>query len=570
MNTIFYEIGLIVVVATFFALLVRLFKQPPLLGYILTGIVIGPLGTRMIQNPEILEALKQIGLALLLFLVGVEMDWQKTKQQLKTVSVLGLIQIVISFLSGLGLASVFHQSLLTGVYLGLALSFSSTVIVVKVLSETRDLGSLPGRLSLGLLLFQDMVAILTLTVLNGFTVSHSLPLFNVLFLLFIKAFAVIILTWASTAYMLPMLFDKISHSAELLFISSLAWCFIFSMTLSAYGLPLEVGALLAGISLASLPYSLDIINRLRSIRDFFVLIFFVAMGTSLVKPSVDFLGLTICLTLVTVIGKPIVAYLILIWRGYNNRAAFLTSLTQSQLSEFSLILVGLGLSSGQISQQLSTSIAIVTIVSIFASTILLTNRFKLYKHLRPLLQHFERDRKHKGKLGNDNGNIGRKHHIIIFGYHRMGYHILKKLQALNHQVLVVDFNPDIIKRLKEQEIDCIYGDIQDEELLELIDADKADMIISTIPHKEETIFLLQELGKLKANAEIIVTAHHIDDALDYYKLNASYVILPHMLGGEHVAELITSYEKDQLHHLLKQRQEEIKLLKTRNHALYYD
>lgn len=569
MSDIFSEISLLIIVSTGFALLVRLFRQPPLIGYILAGITLGPIGAEMIHNPELLDALREIGVALLLFLVGLELDWRKAKEQLRTASVLGIVQVIGSFVIGFFLSSLTNQPIITGFYIGLALAFASTVIVVKVLSESRDLNSLPGRLSVSVLLFQDFLAIVALTLLGGLTEVNTLSLPIVFLLLFLKIMAILALTWVIAQYLLPQLFEKIAHSGELLFLSSLAWCFVYSIATYYYGLPLEIGALLAGISLASLPYSLDILNRLRSLRDFFVILLFVALGSRVVQPSYSYLALTIGMIALTVFGKPLISFITLAARGYTSRTAFLTALTQGQLSEFSLLLVALGLQNKQINEQLSTSITVTAIISIFLSTILLTYRNWLYNQLRPILKHFERDHYHKKQIA-ENPAPPKEDHIIIFGYHRMGYHILKKLRELNHQVLVVDFNPDIVHKLKNEGIDCIYGDVQDEELLDITQARKAAMVISTIPHREETIFLISSLKKGRQSPLTIVTAHNIDDALLYYRLGASYVLLPHLLGGEHIADLIARYEKHQLGQLMRHRAEEIKLLRTRNHALYYD
>jgi Kef-type K+ transport system membrane component KefB len=569
MNSIFLDIGVVVIVATAFALLARAFKQPPLIGYILTGIVLGPLGTQMIGNQDVFNGMKEIGLALLLFMVGLEMDWSKAKQQLSSTLVLGIAQIVASFTVGMLLASLTKQSLIFGVYISLSLAFASTVIVVKVLSESRDLNSLHGRLSVSILLFQDLAAIVSFAILGGMSQASSLSVGSLISLLILKLLAIVVIIWFITGHFLPGLFARIAHSNELLFLSSLAWCFVLSLTLEMLGFPLEIGALIAGVSLASLPYSLDIAYRMGSLRDFFVIILFVALGSSVAIPSASYLALTITLILITIIGKPIVSFLVLCWRGYTSRTAFFTSLTQGQLSEFSLILTSLGLTLGQINQQLSSAIAVTTIISIFVSTILLTNRIVLYDILRPFLHLFERDHHHLRQFDQEDQEK-LTDHIIIFGYHRMGYHILKILQKLNHKILIVDFNPDIIRKLKAHNIECIYGDVQDEELLEMINLDKAKMVISTIPHLEETTFLVKQIMKKNPHLKLIVTAHHIDDALLYYKLGASYVILPHVLGGEYVANLINEYEEHKLGELMRHRAEEIKLLRTKNQALYYD
>lgn len=569
MNDIFGEIGLVIIVATSFALLARVVKQPPLVGYIIAGLALGPVGAHLLNNPDLFDALRQIGIALLLFLVGLELDWKKAKAQLRTAFALGLMQVAGSFVTGMILALIAHQSIVTGIYIGAALAFASTVIVVKIFSESRDLNALHGRLSVGILLFQDILAIIGLTFLSGFSQTSNLTVGSMFFLLSLKIAAILVLTWFMAENFLPPLFNKIAHNSELLFLVSLAWCFTFTLIMSVYGLPIELGALLAGLTLATLPYNLDIVNRLRSLRDFFVILLFVALGSSVVNLDTSYLILTIGLVALTIFGKPIITFFALTARGYTSRTSFITSLTQGQLSEFSLILVGVGLANHQINEQLASSITVTAIVSLFISSLLLTNHNWLYNGLRTFLQRFERTERFDPSL-RELREKKKSGHIIIFGYHRMGYHILKKLCDLHHEVVVVDFNPDIVRKLQAEGVDCQYGDVEDDELLEALDAKDADMIISTIPHHEETMFLIEWLKSHHSDALAIVTAHQIDDALDYYHLGASYVILPHLLGGEHVADLIAQHEKHQLGELMHHRAEEIKLLRAKNHALYYD
>lgn len=570
MSGIFFEIGIIVIVATAFAVLARVLKQPPLFGYILAGVTLGPVGAHFIQNHETIEGLQQIGVSLLLFLIGLELDWSKVKHQLKAAAILGLLQVIGSFITGLILAYLGHQTMLTGLYIGLALAFSSTVIVVKLLSESRDLNALHGRLAVGILLIQDIMAILALVILGGITGVSSLPVGVQLLLLLVKTVALLTIVWVTAQYILPPLFAKLARSSELLFLASVAWCFIFTLVVTRFDFPLEIGAFLAGISIAALPYSLDILSRLRALRDFFVILFFVALGSSLVLPSLPYLVLTIGLILLTIIGKPVITFLSLAANGYRSRTAFLTAITQAQLSEFSLIIVAIGLVHHQIPSALASSISFTAIVSILISTFLFTHRNDLYRRLQNVLRLAERSHRHHERL-TEEMESRLENHIIIFGYHRMGYHILKKLHELHHHVVVVDFNPDIIQKLRSEGIDCVYGDVEDEEIFDHIRLSQASMVVSTIPQREENTSLIERVKKEHSkNLKLILTSHSIDDALAYYQAGADYVILPHLLGGEYVAELITKYQEHSLGEFIKSHQEELKLLKAKNHALYFD
>ncbi|MBU6388964.1 cation:proton antiporter [Patescibacteria group bacterium] len=566
MNTIFLELGVIVTIATICALLARLFRQPPLLGYILTGILLGPIGAHFIHNQDLLVTLRSVGVAVLLFLVGLELDWGKVRHQLSNTFITSVLQIFVSFAIGFALARAVYLPPETAIFIGFALAFSSSVIVVKLLGESRDLSSLHGRLSIGILLFQDLIAIFGTVLLSGIDSGDSGSTMLFISLIILKTAALFGVLWILSRYFLPHLFSRIAHSTELLFMASLAWCFLVTFLVYQYGFPIEVGAFLAGVSLAPLSYSLDTINRLRSLRDLFVILLFISLGSSLQLPTASLLTVSIALLLLTLIFRPIVTFAVLIQRGYKSRTAFLAALTQGQLSEFTLILVGEGLGEHLIDSNVANTLIFTAVASLFFSTILISQRERLYRMLRGYLRKLE----HHHRFLAPDVEAGLDNHIIIFGYHRMGYHILTKLRELPHQVVVVDFNPDIIKMLRRQEVEAVYGDIQDEDILEQLHAERAKMVISTVPHKEETIYLIEEMKKLNSEALVIVTSHFIDDALQYYNLGASYVILPHLLGGEYVANLITQYEQHALVRLIRHRAEEIKLLRTKNHSLYFE
>jgi Kef-type K+ transport system membrane component KefB len=569
-NTTFTEIGGILILAAALAVVVRLFRLPPLIGYIAAGLFLGPIGFNFIQSGELLEGLTQMGIAFLLFLVGLELDFEKAKHQFKAATSLAVIQAVGNFAAGMALALLGHQSWLTGVYLGTTLAFASTVVVVKFLSEARDMNSLHGRLAIGILLVEDVIAIVALVLIAGLSGHSNLDLGQQIFLLLVKTAAMLTLVYTLSMFIFPPLFRRLAKSAEILFCTSIAWCFLFSLTMAHFDFPIEIGAFLAGVSLAALPYSLEIITRLRSLRDFFLVLFFVGLGAHIAIPSVPYAILTAGLVALAVIVKPIISFLVLCANGYRSRTSFLTATTQTQLSEFSLILAALGLKQGHINVQLVSTVTFTMVISVFFSTIIFGQRNRLYRAFKGLLNLAERQERHHTERTNDDMEERLNDHIVIFGYHRMGYHIVKKLHGLHHRTIVVDFNPEIIRKLRAVGVDCVYGDVEDDEIFEAIHVERASMVVSTIPHHEETLFLIEQVKKMNKKVKLIVTAHEIDYALTYYERGADYVILPHLLGGEHVADLITQYQTHSLGRYMRHRAEEVKLLRAKNHALYFD
>lgn len=539
--TFFEMLGFVLVIAALFALVSRALKLPLLVGYIAAGSVIGMTIGHSETGHEVIKGTSQTGLILLLFLVGLELNWDLAKKQFKNAFGLGLIQIISSLVLGFATVPLFNFTLTAALYVGIALSFASTVVVVKLLSEVNDINALHGRLAVSILLIQDLFAVIALMTLTGISNrSEDLPLYLELLLLCAKTTGVLLLAWSCNRLFLPALFKRIAKSTELLFLCSIAWCFLWVICMKFLEVPVEIGALIAGVSLATLPYSLEIVNKIKVLRDFFVVLLFVGIGSEIHAPSAEALPVILFFFAAVSFGRPALSFVTLALAGYRVRTAFLTSLTQSQLSEFSIILIGIGVTSGQLDDVMTGIIATTAAVSIAFSSILFGGRNILYKTLKPFLKLFERGHHLHTSLvlGDETSPSHLENHVVIFGYHRMGYHIVKPLLKLDKQVVVVDMNPEIINHLRKEGILAIYGDAEDEEIFEACNISKADTVVSTIPHPPETTTLIHEVQQHNKKATLIVTSHSLEDASRYYKLGADFVILPHVLGGSLIGELI--------------------------------
>lgn len=565
------EIGVVLMVAAGCAILARFLRLPLITGYITAGVIIGPLLHYMGEATAMLDISKHLAFTFLLFLVGLETDWLKTKAQLKTGFVVAFLQMVGSFLLGFALAYFFNLELSHALLLSLALTFSSGVVAVKLLAERQDLSSLHGRLSASILLVQDLFAVLALILLSGYATPTSLSLPEQSVFLIMKGVAVVTLFWFTSRFFLPKLFKYVAHSSELLLLTSVAWCFAGTAALQFLNIPLEAGALLAGLSLASLPFSFEILSKIRSFRDFFLILFFITVGASLVVPEPAYVTLTAVLVGIALIGRPILSHIILTLSGYRTRTAFFTSLTQGSLSEYGFIFIVLGATFLGLPSQLISAIAITTLVSIFISSILFTHRQTLYHWFHPLLRLTERGHHRHQALIVGETEISTLHdHVIIFGYHRMGYHILKQTQALHQDALVIDFNPEAIALLREAHIPALYGDVEDEQVFHAANVRKAALLVSTIPHREETEFLLTTVRQLNKHIPIIVTARTTEDAVHYYSLGATYVLLPHLLGSQHIASLITEHTEGTLLTTAARTEKQLKQFHEKKSDLFYD
>jgi len=580
MQNIFFDIGIVIIIATAFAFVAKKLKQPLIPAYVLAGIVIGPV-LGLITNTEVITNLSEIGIAFLLFIVGLEMNLRKLKDVGMVSSVGGLVQMLsiftFTFILAVFLGFIYQEA----IYLGLIIAFSSTMVVVKLLSDKRTLDTLHGRIIIGFLLMQDILAILVLSILN--TMDNFT--FTFLVLSVVKGVIVFLVAIGASRYIFPALFEFAAKSQELLFIAAVSISFLFSIVFAnigkiiifligmlgvslssnmveylSPGFSIAIGAFVAGITLANLPYNIEIIGKIKSLRDFFAVIFFVSLGMELflgsfmvlLKPLLIFLVLVILL-------KPLVTMFLCSFFGYKKRTSFSASISLAQISEFSLIIVAQGLFLGHVSQEIFSLTVILAVITIVLTSYFIKYEDKVYFKLAGILEVFD---KLTGAYGHLEYLPRRKHEVILCGYNRIGYSIVNTLKKLKKKLLVVDFNPEVIVDLINEKIPCIYGDIGDSETLERINLKGAEMVISTVPMKRDNLLLIKKTKERNKKAVIFVTSTQIENALKLYDAGADYVILPHFLGGEHVSLLIEDFTVD-INSIIKTKVNHIEDLKKR-------
>ena len=555
MENIFFDIGLIIIVVTFFAYLTQLLKQPLIPAYILAGLVLGPfLG--LITESSIITTLSEIGIAFLLFIVGLEIDIKKLRD-VGLVSSLGstiksLILFGIGFLAAMALGFITREA----VYIGIIIAFSSTMIVVKLLADKRELDTLHGRIILGMLLMEDIIAILALSVLttlNDFSIA-------VVAVSLIKAAAILIIAVLSSKFIFPHMFKFAAKSMELLFLLALTVVFLFSMLSTLLEFSIVIGAFIAGVSLANLPYNIEIASKIKPLRDFFATIFFVSLGLGLAIGSIKLIIKPLILFLLLILFlKPVITMFICSFFGYKRRTSFLTSISLAQISEFSLIIAAQGMALGHLSGEVLTFTVLLAIITIACTSYFIKYEDIAYSKLGTFFKGFDRfteeekGLEYKGK---------KKGHIVLCGYNRVGYSIVKMLKKLKKDILVVDFNPEVIKNLIAQKIPCIYGDVGDIEILERLNLKEARAVISTVPTKRDSLLLIEKTKEASKKTVIYTTASQLDEALELYDAGADYVILPHFLGGEHVSILIEKFTNN-VDRIIRHKLNHIKELKER-------
>lgn len=551
-----FEIGIIILFATIFGFLMRVLKQPLIPAYIITGILIGPLVFGLIKDQNLIFSLSQIGVAFLIFTAGLEIKFKKLKEVGKISSVGGLIQIFVLFLIAFFVSQYFGFIGKAPTYIGLVVAFSSTMIVVKLLADRDELDSLHGRIIVGFLVLQDIIAIIALSILSdNLTITSFLVLLGKALILVI---VVIILT-----YVVNPIFRVAAKNTEFLLLVSVAFLFLFIIGTSVAGLSLVIGAFLAGVVLANSEYKIEIEGKISGLREFFSLIFFVSLGMQLRLISMKSMLLLLSLLGLVMIMKPIITMILVRSFGYERRTAFLTGNAIAQTSEFSFIIVALGFGLNQISQELFSTLVLLTVITMYLSTYLINYENGFYRLFSWILNplNFVRSKKEDISFNKINAEA------VIFGCHRMGSLLLKEFQKENRKVVVVDYNPEIIKPLREKEIPCIYGDFMNQEVFDKIDFKKIEIVLSTIADVEDNLLLIKKVKRINSKILVFIVAKRISEAQRLYLKGADYVILPMVIGGQKSYELIKKISKDKS--LIKElKKEHIKYLDSVHHILY--
>lgn len=549
METLIFDIGLVVIFASLCGMILYILKQPLILAYILAGILIGPFGFKFIENPEFVQNISMLGIMLMLFLVGLEMNTSRLKDLGAISLVAGLGQVIFTSIVGFILISLFKFDFIQAIYLTIALTFSSTVIAVKTMSDKNDLQSLYGQICVGILFIQDSLAIISLIILAGFRIGSFSFDYIHFASIFGQGLILTILCLLISKYILKNIYKKIATSRELLILFSLGWCFFISLFSIYIGFSMQIGAFIAGISLSNLPYTFEINSKTKVLRDFFITIFFAALGAGLIFSSIGHLLIPcIVLALFVLIGNPIIVMIIMGIMGYDKKISFFTGLTIANISEFSLMVVALGYALGHLDDTIVSMVAIIGMFTMTASSYMITYNMQLYKFFKKYLGIFEKkQKKEQYKLKKKFSN-----HIILIGCGYMGSQILSQILSFKDDYIVVENDNHIIKRLIKSKVNCVFGDITDEEIVEELNIQDAELIISTVPNIDDNYILLKMLNKIDVTKRpiLIIVANSAREGLDAFNKGVDYVVLKPYLGADHVHYInkeIYQIDKD-LHH----------------------
>lgn len=556
MENIFFELTLVLIAAAVISYVLHFLKQPSIIAYIATGLLIGPLALYRVHHGEILHGLSEIGVTLLLFMVGLDLDISQLKRTGKAAVVAGIGQVIFTGSIGYALASLLGFDPVPALYIAIALTFSSTIIVVKLLTEKKDMQSLYGKLAVGIFLVQDMAAIFILIMLAGLTGESSLGsltgsnLIESIVITLAKAFMIGVVVVALSRAVFPRLINSLMKSDEMLLLFSLGWALGLATIFTSpwVGFNAAIGGFVAGLALANTGAHYQISGRIRPIRDFFIVIFFIVLGSQLVASNLAAaIWPALALTAFVLIGNPIIVTIILSLMGYKVRTSFMAGVTVAQISEFSLILMALGLAAGHVSETEVTIVTMVGIATIAISSYGILYSSKLYAAIMNLTAGwFEKGTHKPGKDQDYLGEVVFEKHVVLIGAHRLGSHLVPKLQKQkNEQFIIIDFNPDVVTHYRSLGINAVCGDISDPYIQRVAAIGSARLVIATIPDFHDTMALVEKARNQKRKPKLIVAANDETEALELYKAGADYVLLPHFVGGIHLTDIIRSHSDSQ-------------------------
>lgn len=532
MNDIFLEFSLVIIVVLLVSLVMRILRQPLLIGYILSGVLVGPLLLNIVHTEDTLDVFAHFGIALLLFIIGLGLNPKIIRDVGKTAFTTGVAQIIFTTAIGWLLVRALGYDPLLSLYIAVALAFSSTIIVLKLISDKRENHRLYAKISIGFLLIQDICATLILiavAALNDNDLSASL-IYGLLW----KGLALGLGLWLVAAWLLPKLRTLISGNQEFLFIFSIAWGLGIGALFYSSGFSLEVGALAGGVALASQPYAAEVASRLRPLRDFFIIMFFVSLGTAIeLEVLGEIIPQAVLLSFFVLIGNPLIVMTIMGMLGFTKKTGFKAGLAVAQISEFSLIFIALVATtlSEELGQKVVGLVTIVALLTITLSSYMIIYADKLYNFMGHLLGVFERK-------GIKDERVGPQPELLLMGYKKGGEQFVKAFESMGKPYLVVDYNPAVIEQLERSNLPHTYGDISDLELVEELGLHGIKLLISTISEQEVNAFLANYLQDRNIDAIFICSADTPEQAQRLYDAGAAYVMLPHYIGGEKILSFI--------------------------------
>jgi Kef-type K+ transport system membrane component KefB len=552
----FYEFATILVLAAVAGTLGTALRQPLVISFIIVGVLIGPSALGLIKSGDEIVLLAKLGISILLFIVGLKLDLKLIRSLGSIATIIGLGQISFTIIFGAGVSLALGFPIEASFLIGIALAFSSTIIIIKILSDKREIDSLHGRISLGVLIVQDLVVVFSMIVMAALSsVGTGEEQTNLMSALLEVVLYTVLLLAVIGLFMRFAALGVISFMAkhqELLLCFSIAWAVSLAALCDMMGLSKELGGLLAGISLASTPFRESIISRLSSLRDFLLLFFFVSLGTQL---DLSILGNSIVAALIlsvfVLVFKPLVIMSLCGFLGYRKRTGFLAGISLAQISEFSLIFAAMAYSAGFLTQDVLGLITLVGIVTIIVSTYLISLSQMLFTWAEPVLGIFEKSGSYKEQEDDTALKNKKAYDIILFGLGRYGRAMAEAFKENGKTILAVDLNPEEVRRWRNTGYDAMYGDAHDPDYFHSLPLKRVKWVISALPqhdtgltHEDPRLVILQSLRDEKFQGKVAVACHQPESAELFKGLGAEKIFLPFHDAAKQAVEMVVEDESN--------------------------
>jgi Kef-type K+ transport system membrane component KefB len=553
MTQLIHDLAISIVMAWLLGVAAHLARQPLILAYLVAGFVVGPSGLKWVQSQESINTIGQLGLIFMLFMIGLEIDLKKIIRAGNVILVTSAAQVFGCFALALALFLLIGIPLgdrrFDAIYLAAAVSLSSTVIIVKVLYDKFELDTLPGRITLGVLVVQDLMAILFLAIQPSL---NDLQL-DVALLSVVRVGALLAAALLISRYTLPHLFQLIAHLPELVLVGALAWCFAVSEFAEFLGLSRVMGALIAGVSLSTFPYAIDVTAKITSLRDFFITLFFVALGMTIPLPTPSVLELALILVAFTWISRFVTVVPALYAMRQGLRASLLPAINLAQVSEFSLVLVQIGVQSGHTTPGIAGAATTAFVVLAVLNTFVMMRSDEATRRIIPLLKRLGLSDLDRGAAESD-AQSEIKRRILILGFYRIASSFLSELErrksSLLEQIFVVDFNPNVYHALQERGIKVYYNDISNSASLIHAGLADAEIVISSVPDSllkgTTNEKLVRHVRIVNPTAKIIATAEELAETQILYAAGADYVTLARLDQANELIDVVIAAEAGQL------------------------
>lgn len=528
-------LALIIISATIMAFLARKQGQPTVIAYLATGLLIGPAGFSLVSQSELTGQISELGLVFLLFLIGLEIDIDEIREILRPTLVIGLLQIAATFIAGFAVSLAIGFSTFESIFIGAATMFSSTALVVKLLADKNQSSTLPGRLDIGVLLVQDVIVVLILALLS--TGAGNIETLAVEFGKILATITAISITAIGGArYILPKILKKTETTPQSFFIYGVAWAFIFITLATEFNISTEIGAFVAGLGLAQLPYDRELQERVRPLTDFFMAIFFIDFGLGLAGTEIAaVLPQAIIASLILMAAKFLIFFSLIDWQKFTPETSFIGAVNMTQISEFGLILGGVASTQGFIGSEIVAFLSLIAIITMGASSYLLRFNTQLYQKLEHILQRFESEEKKDIEVRE------LENHAVVVGFDETIRNLIPVLKEQFDQVIVVDNDSNKAEELGKKDVEYIFGNFLHGEIRKSSKLEDAGIVISGAPGFRLNKKIAEEVPK---DVTLFLRGTDFEDAAELYEMGAHYVIIENMVAAEQVSDYLELWLED--------------------------